>query len=171
MLDATVTALRMIRENSHGESWSAGVAMSCLASLDEQGGPWGACHWHPGQPYTMAMRLCNDDGVVEGERHGEIVAYDCTGGAHRYGEHIFCTSPAHEAHRRPKMPKARLYYCSGFPNYGGIQAIVRAFSPESAARIAADHYYGRPAVVREATQKEIDWHKSFGGAVIGAEDA
>lgn len=23
------------------------------------------------------------------------------------------------------MPKARLYYCSGFPNYGGIQLVER----------------------------------------------
>jgi hypothetical protein len=69
--------------------------MSALASIDEGGGAWGECFWHPGQPYTMALRLCNDDGVVESERHGEIVAYDCTGGAHRGGEHILCTSPAH----------------------------------------------------------------------------
>lgn len=96
-LEKAILALQMIRENEHGESYSAGVAMSCLASIDEDGGPWGWCFWHPTQPYTMAMRLCNDDGVVETEQHGTIDAYDCTGGAHRFGHHIRCTSPAHEA--------------------------------------------------------------------------
>ena len=34
--DAMLDALLLIRENEHGESYSAGVAMSCIASLDER---------------------------------------------------------------------------------------------------------------------------------------
>ncbi len=69
------------------------------------------------------------------------------------------------------MPEARLYYCGGFPNYGGIQAIVRAHSARTAAKAATDRYYGRPETVREAAPDEIDWHESFGGVVVEAEDA
>lgn len=35
--NAMLDALILIRENEHGESYSAGVAMSCVASLDERG--------------------------------------------------------------------------------------------------------------------------------------
>jgi hypothetical protein len=34
--DAMLDALLLIRDNEHGESYSAGVAMSCIASLDER---------------------------------------------------------------------------------------------------------------------------------------
>ncbi len=34
--NAMLDALILIRENEHGESYSAGVAMSCVASLDER---------------------------------------------------------------------------------------------------------------------------------------
>lgn len=74
--------------------WAQGAAMSALAALEELD-ELGECYWCPGVPFTMAMRLCNDDGWVEVERDGEIRGYECTGGAHRFGEHIRCTSPAH----------------------------------------------------------------------------
>lgn len=45
--------------------------------------------------YTMGLKLCNDDGTVERDRHGENADYPCTGHAHRFGEHIECTSPVH----------------------------------------------------------------------------
>lgn len=35
-LQALRTALEMIRDNKHGESWSAGVAMSALASVEDE---------------------------------------------------------------------------------------------------------------------------------------
>ncbi len=49
-------------------------------------------------PFTMAAKLCDDDGIV---RPGQLVdgvhvPYPCTSHAHRMGEHIRCTSPAHE---------------------------------------------------------------------------
>lgn len=72
-------------------------------------------------PFTMELRLCDDDGMVSHNRHhgpggpgtgatylealnflkpvdrqydGEPFA--CTGHAHLSGEHIRCTSPAHQ---------------------------------------------------------------------------
>lgn len=43
-------------------------------------------------PYTMAAKLCDDDGIVRSDDFGH---YPCTGHAHADGEHIRCTSPAH----------------------------------------------------------------------------
>jgi hypothetical protein len=98
-LDKATTALRMIEENEHGESWSAGVAMSALASLDEVGYP--KPHPRPDLfgPYTMGMKLCDDDGIVRSGRFHKGTDYPCTGHAHFAGEHIECTSPAHAACR------------------------------------------------------------------------
>lgn len=36
-VESMATALMMIRDNEHGESWSAGVAMSVLAACEESG--------------------------------------------------------------------------------------------------------------------------------------
>lgn len=93
-LDRAREALEIIRDNKQGESWSAGFAMSALCSLEELDEA-GECPWHPGEPVTMLAKLCNDDGVVERDDHGENADYPCTGGAHRFGYHILCTSPAH----------------------------------------------------------------------------
>lgn len=78
-----------------------------------------------GDPYTMEVRLCDDEGLVSNERvapgspgtildpeltylkllnnlrgHGGHEPFDgspfpCTGSAHLAGQHIRCTSPAH----------------------------------------------------------------------------
>jgi hypothetical protein len=87
-------ALEMIRDNTKGESYSAGLAMSALASIEERG-ELSDCFWHPGTRFTMAMQLCDDDGIVRSGRFHDGTDYPCTGGAHFAGEHIFCTSPAH----------------------------------------------------------------------------
>lgn len=104
-LSNALDALRLIQEGAgrtvelptlgtitQDAAWCAGVAMSALASMEELDA-LGECYWHPGEPFTMAARLC-DDGVV-----GDLDAggYLCTGGAHRFGEHIKCTSPSHTA--------------------------------------------------------------------------
>lgn len=96
-LDKATTALRMIEENEHGESWSAGVAMSALSAMEEVGYP--KPHPRPDLfgPYTMGVKLCDDDGIVRSGRFHSGTDYPCTGHAHFAGEHIECTSPAHRA--------------------------------------------------------------------------
>jgi len=76
----------------------------------------------PPEGYTSSRRLCDDDGMisqvrVDGEetltylgQHNRLAAltghapistpFDCTGSAHLAGEHIYCTSPAHD--RKPR---------------------------------------------------------------------
>lgn len=63
----------------------------------------------------MNLRLCDDDGMVEGHYVGVLNhlrhlsghspyqgdSFPCTGSAHLAGEHIHCTSPAHEVVGRP----------------------------------------------------------------------
>jgi len=60
--------------------------------------------------FTMNLRLCDDQGKVEGHYVGVLnhlrhlsghapyvgAPFACTGSAHLAGEHIRCTSPAHE---------------------------------------------------------------------------
>lgn len=73
------------------------------------------------RPYTMQIRMCDDDGMVSDEpappyplnltwlqmfnnmrryldlRSEEVTEpFHCTGSAHLGGQHILCTSPAHE---------------------------------------------------------------------------
>lgn len=74
----------------------------------------------PADPFTLQRRLCDDEGIVSEVRAGANVFGDltylsqinnlrahtgllpvhepfaCTGSAHLAGEHILCTSPAHE---------------------------------------------------------------------------
>lgn len=65
------------------------------------------------------------------------------------------------------MRRKRLFfYCSGFPNYGSVQAIVCASTPFNAQKAAWDTFYGKPQVVRVASLEELDWHRSFGGQII-----
>lgn len=47
-------------------------------------------------PYTMSAKLCDDDGIVRGGAMHHGTDYPCTGHAHYAGEHIYCTSEAHE---------------------------------------------------------------------------
>jgi hypothetical protein len=47
-------------------------------------------------PYTIEMRLCDDDGIVRRGRFFKGAEYPCTGHAHYAGEHIRCTTPVHE---------------------------------------------------------------------------
>lgn len=51
--------------------------------------------WNDADPYTDAMVLCDDDGIVRGGllHHGKD--YVCTGHAHVNGMHIRCLSPGH----------------------------------------------------------------------------
>lgn len=49
-----------------------------------------------GDPYTMGMQLCDDDGIVRAGAMHKGVDYECTAHAHFAGEHIECLSPAHE---------------------------------------------------------------------------
>jgi hypothetical protein len=49
-----------------------------------------------GGSYTMEATLCGDDGIVRGGSMHHGTDYPCTGHAHKYGEHIRCTSPAHD---------------------------------------------------------------------------
>lgn len=51
-------------------------------------------------PYTMSVKLCDEDGIVRGGAMHDGRDYPCTGHAHTFGEHIFGTSPAHD---RPGM--------------------------------------------------------------------
>ena len=95
-LENALTALKMIRDNEHGESWSAGVAVSALASIEEGGYPQPCLA--PGfenDPYTMGTKLCDDDGIVRRGAMHHGTDYTCTGHAHFGGEHIECLSPAH----------------------------------------------------------------------------
>lgn len=61
-------------------------------------------------PFTLGMRLCDNDGMVAGTFIDELNRlraltrlepwtgdpFVCTGDAHLAGEHIRCTSPAHD---------------------------------------------------------------------------
>jgi hypothetical protein len=98
-------ALAMIRDEAgqslvgiggiKDQAWCAGVAMSALASVEERHA-LGECFWHPGEPFTMGLTLCDDKGIVRSGRFHKGTDYNCTGGAHFAGEHIRCTSPAHD---------------------------------------------------------------------------
>lgn len=108
-LEAAIEALTLIRDHAGEElgggfegikdhGWCAGVAMSALASMEERNG-LGDCFWHPGEPFTMGLTLCDDKGIVRSGRFHKGTDYNCTGGAHYAGEHIRCTSSAHGAGR------------------------------------------------------------------------
>ena len=45
--------------------------------------------------FTMALKLCDDDGIVRSGAMHHGTDYPCTGSAHFAGEHIECISPAH----------------------------------------------------------------------------
>lgn len=49
----------------------------------------------PDDPFTMELRLCDDDGIVRGGAMHHGTDYPCTGHAHYAGEHIRCISQAH----------------------------------------------------------------------------
>jgi hypothetical protein len=53
-------------------------------------------HWpYPDDPFTMALRLCDEDGIVrKGAMHHDT-DYPCTGHAHFSGEHVICATPIH----------------------------------------------------------------------------
>lgn len=55
--------------------------------------------------YTMELKLCDNDGIVRSGAMHRGTDYECAGHAHYAGEHIRCTSPAHDASER----RARLY--------------------------------------------------------------
>ena len=95
-LEVAETALRMIQDGPTDDSmvsysWAAGVAMSALSSLSERRGTC-SC----GGGFTYAMQLCDDDGIVRRGAMHKGVDYPCTTTAHFTGEHIYCTSPAHQ---------------------------------------------------------------------------
>lgn len=53
-------------------------------------------HWpYPDDPFTMALRLCDEDGVVRKGAMHHGTDYPCTGHAHFSGEHIICATPIH----------------------------------------------------------------------------
>ncbi len=56
------------------------------------------------EPYTLEVPLCDNDGMVRrgAMHHGND--YLCTGSAHYAGDHIKCTSPAHEPIKPPARP-------------------------------------------------------------------
>lgn len=51
--------------------------------------------WSDADPYTMALALCDDDGIVRSGAMHHGTDYQCTGHAHYAGEHIRCISPGH----------------------------------------------------------------------------
>lgn len=97
-MDKALMALQMVRDNTVGESWCAGVAMSALASIEEEECQvkLGDCFWCPGVPFDLGIQLCDDDGIVRKGRFHSGTDYPCTGGAHFADKHIRCTSPSHE---------------------------------------------------------------------------
>lgn len=53
-------------------------------------------HWpYPDDPFTMALRLCDEDGIVRKGAMHHGTDYECTGHAHFAGEHIICATPFH----------------------------------------------------------------------------
>lgn len=80
-------------------------------------------------PFTIERQLCNDDGLVDDEylesfnllrlatwprACGPVTdAFACTGHAHLAGEHIRCTSPAHQPKREPGVGDVLVYRLSG----------------------------------------------------------
>lgn len=99
-------ALRLIEDGPVGAdmaglSWAQGVAASALSEPAVQTTDLGMCFWHPNEPFTFGIQLCGDDGIVRRLRREN---YTCTGGAHRFGAHIRCTSPAHAALSSPAEP-------------------------------------------------------------------
>ena len=51
--------------------------------------------WPADDPFTMAARLCDEDGIVrQGPMH-HGTDYPCTCHAHFSGEHIICATPIH----------------------------------------------------------------------------
>lgn len=69
--------------------------------------------WSDDDPYTMAVTLCDDDGIVRRGAMHHGTDYPCTGHAHFQGEHIRCTSPGHP---------------EGFP--AGVEKLLREASDE-----------------------------------------
>ena len=57
---------------------------------------------YPGDPFTMALRLCDEDGVVRKGAMHHGTDYPCTGHAHFAGEHIICSTPIHWYEPPPK---------------------------------------------------------------------
>lgn len=60
-------------------------------------------HSERDDPFTLDAQLCDDDGIVRGGAIYSGTDYTCTGHAHKFGEHIRCTSPAHGSVGRPGM--------------------------------------------------------------------
>lgn len=53
-------------------------------------------YWpYPNDSFTMAVRLCDEDGVVRRGAMHRGTDYPCTGHAHFSGEHIICATPVH----------------------------------------------------------------------------
>lgn len=50
--------------------------------------------WFDGDPFTMGEKLCDDDGIVRSDPRYPF-GYQCTGHAHKHGDHIECLSEAH----------------------------------------------------------------------------
>jgi hypothetical protein len=50
---------------------------------------------YPDDPFTMAARLCDEDGTVRGGPMHHGTDYPCTAHAHFAGEHIICSTPVH----------------------------------------------------------------------------
>lgn len=59
------------------------------------------CSIDGSDPFTMALQLCDDDGIVRGGAMHHGTDYACTSHAHFAGEHIRCTSPAHAVKGQP----------------------------------------------------------------------
>lgn len=51
--------------------------------------------WSANDSYSMAARLCDDDGIVRRGAMHHGTDYACTGHAHYAGEHIRCVSAGH----------------------------------------------------------------------------
>ena len=51
--------------------------------------------WDDDDPYTTAMPLCDDDGIVRGGAMHHGTDYPCTGHAHHGGHHVRCMSAGH----------------------------------------------------------------------------
>lgn len=71
-------------------------------------------------PYTQEFPLCDDDGIVRRGAMHHGTDYPCTGHAHFGGEHIKCTSPAHEAVTCPSCYQTDLVRKMAEPNAGRV---------------------------------------------------
>lgn len=109
-----------------------------------QGVDLGDCFWHPGTPFDVGLKLCEDNGIVrEGSsRFWKGTDYNCSGGAHFAGMHIRCTSPAHQA-VEPREGMATVYDhqgtylgCIGVATWQALVTETNDALPEGPERIA-----------------------------------